>query len=547
MSMRASSKFVVPEGTAKVARAAFPKSCGYMEFADKIGLVYQDSKFASLFAEVGRPAESPGRLALVSVMQFAEGLTDRQAADAVRSRIDWKYMLGLELTDPGFDFTVLTDFRERVIRGGAEAQLLDDMLVQFKAQGLIKERGRQRTDSTHVLAAVRRVNRLECIGETMRYALNTLATVAAEWLRPRIKPDWVERYSDRMEQYRLPKGQEERQALAEMMGVDGHDLLAAIYGADAPEWLRQVPAVEILRRVWVQQFYVEEGQVKWREAGDLPPAPLMIESPYDTEAHFSTKRETDWVGSKVHLTETCDPDTPNLITHVETTPATTPDVSVTGKIHEALAKKDLLPGEHLIDAGYPDANHLVTSKKKHGIDLCGPVRQDTSWQAGTNQGFDLTHFTIDWDAQTVTCPVGKLSQGWSLSRDRGNNVIHVRFAPKDCEACAQRSQCTRAKKGPRTLKLWPKEQHEALQAARQRQTTDEFRQHYATRSGVEGSISQGTRRSGLRRSRYIGLAKTHLQHVLTGAGINLARVVAWLQGLPRAQTRTSRFALLAAC
>lgn len=546
MSMRASDKFVIPEDTAKVARAAFPKGCGYMTLADKIGVVYQDSKFAPLFSDLGRPAESPGRLALISAMQFAEGLTDRQAAHAVRSRIDWKYVLGLELTDPGFDFTVLSDFRERVMRGGAEAQLLDDMLAQFKAGGFIKERGRQRTDSTHVLAAVRRVNRLECIGETLRYALNTLATVAPEWLRPQIKPDWVERYSDRMEQYRLPKGQEERQALAETMGADGHDLLAAIYSTDAPEWLRQVPAVEILRRVWVQQFCVEEGRMKWREAADLPPAPLMIESPYDVEAHFSTKRETNWVGFKVHVTETCDPDTPNLITHVETTPATTPDVSVTGKIHEALAKKDLLPGEHLIDAGYPDADHLVTSKKEHDIDLCGPVRQDTSWQACTNQGFDLAHFTINWEAQTVTCPEGKVSQGWSPSRNRGNDVIHVGFAPKDCKACAQRSQCTQAKVGPRTITLSPKEQHEALQAARERQTTEEFKQRYAVRAGVEGTISQGIRRCGLRRSRYIGQAKTHLQHVLTAASINLARTIAWLQGVPQAQTRRSRFALLAA-
>jgi transposase len=169
----------VPEETARVAHAAFPKGNPCLTLRDNLGDIYQDSTFASLFASSrGRPAESPACVALVTALQFAEELPDRAAADAVRGRIDWKYLLGLELTDAGFHYSVLSDFRKRVQEGGAERQLLDALLERLGQCGLIKERGQQRTDSTQVLAAIRELNRLECVGETLRYALNSLAVAA---------------------------------------------------------------------------------------------------------------------------------------------------------------------------------------------------------------------------------------------------------------------------------------------------------------------------------------------------------------------------------
>lgn len=547
MTLHARDRFNIPEETARVARAAFPKGNVYMTMRDELGFWYKDSDFASLFtSSQGRPAESPGRLALVTVMQYAEGLADRQAAEAVRSRIDWKYALGLELTDPGFDFSVLSEFRDRVIAGGAENQLLDDMLKRFRELGLLKARGRQRTDSSHVLAAIRKLNRLECMGETLRAALNALATVAPEWLLEQVTPDWFDRYGPRFEQYRLPKGKAERESLAETIGADGYQLLSAIYADSAPGWLREVPAVEILRRVWIQQYYVQDGQVKWRVAEDLPPNKQLIQSPYDPEARNRTKRSLNWTGYAAHLTETCDEETPNLITNVETTPATTADVEMTETIHAALAEKDLLPGEHFVDTAYVDAEHLVTSRTDYQLDLYGPAPPDPSWQARTGSGFDVSCFVINWEAQTVTCPEGRVSKSWRPRQDDDDNeVIEVRFDRHDCHACTSRPQCTKSRDHPRTLRLRPQAQHVALQTARQRQATPEFKERYKTRAGVEGTISQGTRSFDLRRSRYIGLSKTHLQHVATAAAINLTRAVSWLRDIPKAQTRPSRFAALA--
>ncbi len=243
----------IPEETARLARVINPKGTLYMHIRDQLGVIYENQDFACLFPTCGQPAEAPWRLALVCIFQFIEGLTDRQAAEAVQQRIDWKYALALELSDPGFDFSVLCKFRARLIAGGKEMQLFDGMLTHLKTQGLLKVRGHQRTDSTHILAAVRTLNRLERVGETMRYALNVLAEVAPDWLCAHAAPEWYERYGRRMENYRFPKAETERAELGATIGRDGVQLLQVVDGATDLPWLRDLPALEILRRVWTEQ------------------------------------------------------------------------------------------------------------------------------------------------------------------------------------------------------------------------------------------------------------------------------------------------------
>jgi len=544
MSMQPNTDFSIPEDTVRAAHSALPKGNVYLRMRDALGVVYRDSDFAALFSNRGQPAEAPWRLALVTIMQFAEGLTDRQAAEAVATRLDWKYVLGLAVTAPSFHYSVLSEFRDRLLAGGAEEQLLDSLLARFGELGLLRQRGRQRTDSTHLLAAVRSLNRLELVGETLRQALETLADAAPAWLLAQVTGDWFERYSHRFEQFRLPKAQAERQLLAETIGRDGYHLLAAL-AASALAEVRQLEAVQILRQVWLQNYYLADGQVHWREAGNLPPAESRIQSPYDPEARYSQKPTTEWVGYKAHLTETCDDDSPHLIVNVETTLATRPDVVMADTIHGHLAQRNLLPAEHLLDAGYVDAGNLASAQQDFGVDLIGPVRLDTSWQAQNHPAFALACFAIDWSLQTVTCPAGKRSRVWSPSQDTfGNQVFHVQFDEHDCAECPVRNQCTRAVSGPRALKLRPQAQHEALQQARTRQGTSAFTTTYAKRSGIEGTIAQATNAYQLRRARYLGLAKTHLQNIVTAIAINIARVDAWLLDKPRASTRTSRFAAL---
>jgi transposase len=420
------------------------------------------------------------------------------------------------------------------------------MLAKFKAKGWLKNRGQQRTDATHVLAAVRQLNRLECVGETMRQALDELAEAAPEWLLSQITRDWFDRYGARFESYRLPKEKQEKAALQIQIGADGWHLLAAIYEPQTPAELRSLLSVEIMRQIWIQQYYVEKGQLKWREQANLPPNSLLIQSPYDIEARNRTKRSLNWTGYTAHLTETCAEDSPNLIVNVETTPATKADIKVLDQIHANLDDKGLLPAEHLVDTAYVDGEHLYTSRNEYGLDLFGPVPPNPSWQVKAGQGFDLSCFVIDWAAQTVTCPLGRVSQYWYPGQDpKDNEIIKVQFRGADCRACASREQCTKSKSTPRSLQFKSRLEYEALQVARQRQETDQFKQTYKKRAGVEGTISQGTRSFDLRRARYVGLAKTHLQHIAIAAAMNLSRVWAWLDERPKAQTRRSKFLALA--
>jgi len=547
MSLQPHDFSVIPAETVRVAKAAFPKGNLYLTLRDELGVIYQDSRFAHLFGSGrGRPAESPGSLALVSVLQFVEDKSDRQAAEAVSGRIDWKYLLGLALDDPGFDYTLLHEFRQRLLKNSAEQQLLDSLLELLKAKKLIKARGKQRTDSTHVLAAIRNLNRLECVAETMRHALDSLAVVVPDWLRVQVPVEWFDRYSKPFTQWRLPKTQSKREAFAEVVGQDGYQLWQMIERSDDGEWLRRIPAVETLRQVWMQHYYVDQDQIRWRNKDTIPPAAQRIISPYDTQARNSVKRNTQWNGYKVHLSESCEADQPMLITNVETTPSTTQDVEVTATIHQHLDEKGLLPAQHLLDAGYVDVGELLEGQEKYGIDLIGPMHPDATWQARAGKGFDVACFAIDWDNQWVVCPQGRTSVKWYPNRNKhGEPLIQVRFAKSDCLACAVRADCTHSKAGPRSLSFFPKQKHLALQQARQRQKTEDFKEAYASRAGVEGTISQGTRRCGLRRSRYVGLAKTHLQHIFTAVAINLVRLADWFDETPRAQTRQSRFSALA--
>ena len=308
MSLKPTPIQAVPDETARVAHAAFPKGNPYLTLRDELGTLFKDDDFATLYPAKGQPGLSPWRLALITLLQFRETLPDRQAAEAVRSRIDWKYLLGLELTDPGFDFSVLSEFRDRLLAGSAEEQLLNTILQHCQAHGLIKRRGKQRTDSTHVLAAIRVLNRLELIGETLRAALNELAREAPEWLQSVAPLEWYERYAKRVEEARLPRDQSKRDAYAQMVGEDGFALLDALEDEHSPDGLRELPIIDTLRRVWNRHYERDddastasskpaEGLVRFKDKRELPKAAEGIESPYDPQARYRRKRDnTKWVG-----------------------------------------------------------------------------------------------------------------------------------------------------------------------------------------------------------------------------------------------------------
>ncbi|MCX5205979.1 transposase [Streptomyces sp. NBC_00237] len=393
-----------------MAHAAFPRGTFAMRIRDGLGEIFADAEFAGLFARRGHPALSPGFLAMVSVLQYTEGLSDRQAADAVRGRIGWKYCLGLELHDSGFDASVLSEFRSRLVQDDQADRLLSRILELLAGRQLLRAGGVQRTDATHVVANIRLLNRLELVVETMRATLEALAAAAPGWLIAHTAVDWWERHERRASDYRLPRTEATRDALARTVGQDGRRLLASVYAPYAPGWLREVPAVQVLRQVWVQQYQsTGGGAYVLRPAGKLPPGSVSIGSPYNTEARYSIKRGMPWRGYKAHYTETAVPVRPRLIVHVETTEASRADVETTAGRHRALMAAGLKPDEELVDAAYVSVDHILTAAQ-HGIKLTGPLPPDSGWQARDPDAFDIRNFTIDWDHRHVTCPNGKESR-----------------------------------------------------------------------------------------------------------------------------------------
>jgi transposase len=552
-----------PEPTPEVARAVRAKYYGKdlplpVAVRDRLGELFADAEFAAAFGARGPRAWSPGRLALVTVFQLAEGLTDRQAAQAVRDKLSWAYALGLGLTDPGFDHTVLSEFRARVVAHGLEEKALDLLLAKLKEKDLRKAGDKQRTDSTHVIAAVRDLNRLELAGEAVRAAVEALSAAAPHWVAQVIDASsWSVRYGSRIDGWCLPSSPAKREALALDFGRDGLALLEAVYAPASPAWLREIPAVQVLRVVLVQNYTrttARNGKVvvKRREADSdgLPPGHLRLTSPYDTDARWGVKGDFFWNGYKIHISESCTAAAedararPNLITNVATTDATVPDVKALDGIHRSLTRRALLPGEHYVDSGYASAELICGALPTWGVALITPVLLDWSRQARQQKGFDATAFTIDWQAQQVTCPQGQASSSWSLCTQHGKPMVVVKFSKASCTSCPVRERCTTSRRSGRQLSLHPRALTEALRHSRAEQKTRDWRAGYALRSGVEGTIAQAVAVTETRRARYRGLAKTHLEHVFAAVALNLIRLDAWWHGNPLNRGHTSHLSRL---
>jgi transposase len=378
----------------------------------------------------------------------------------------------------------------------------------------------------------------------MRYALNAIAKESPAWLNQMFREEWLHRYYLRGGNVRIPHSAVARQDFAETIGRDAHALLEAVYQWSDLLVDREIEALEILRRVLIQQFYVDERGVHWRtEAEGTPPSVIFINSPYDVEAHYGKKRHLQWTGYKVYLTETCDEDLPRLLTNVAVSSAPVADFHLTELIHGSLKKKGLLPTQHLAETGFVDVELMLAAKNQYQIDLLGPSHLDQQWQSRHNPKFCGENFLIQWPQKKAVCPAGKTSVSWSEAKTAtAKQVVKIKFSMKDCQLCLFRADCTKSRRARRTLTILPEEQYESRRKIRDREKTEEYRKEYARRSGIEGTISQATRGVGMRRSRYIGEAKTQMQELISAIGINLVRITNWLREVPVAKTREPLFA-----
>ena len=529
-----------------------PRGTDEMRVRDALGPLFADGDFltgpmAGMFPERGQPGLSPALLAMVTVLQFLHHLSDREAVAAVADRISWKYALGLELEATGFDASVLSEFRDRLAEPGRADGLLEVVLDRLKGAGLIRAGQAVRTDSTHVIAAVRALNRVEHVGETLRAALEEIAGIWPQWIVPLLDPGWDLRYGRKVETGRLigrGRGKTTLEKLAAQIGADGAALLAAIDADRSAGWMNQLPQVAHLRLMWGQQYRPGPGgSLRLRDVADMPPSAARPQSPYDSDARFSSKNngEITWVGSKAHLTETCDEDLPKLVIDVHTQQATDPDCTATTGIGDKLANRDLTPGTHLIDSGYPTAAALAAAAARGTVVITPLPRTGRNARADT---FTPADFTIDFDAGTATCPGGavSISSAWE---ERG--LIMFNFSRKDCTPCPLRHQCMNSQvPNARRIRVHPEPLHQARTAAITATHTEDWHIRYRKRAGIEGTISQAVRGPDLRHARYRGLAKTHVQNTACAIAINITRLGAHYttrRPAPRPPTRIHHLCL----
>lgn len=535
MTLRERDLSAMPADIAAGGQQVLDEADLYRVLGEQLADIVSDEQFAALYEPTGRAAVWPSVLALVTIFQFLEDLPDREAARAVAVRLDWKYALHLPVGYRGFDFSCLSYFRRRLVEHDASRLVFEAVPARVRAPGFLKKHGKQRTDSLGVVGAVRELSQLELVWEALRLAPRALLETDSGWVERVVPTAFQTLYLDRRSDYRLSAA--DRQAELERVGQDAAWLLDRLAAADGAV-LRSLAEVTTLATIWAQRYERVDGRVVWRATTVDATEPIV--PPHDPGVRAGQQRGHAWRGDKVHITETIaeppDPEAPGLadpadrvrlITDVTTGPAPSGDGQALAEIRERLTERGLLPDEQVVDSGYVSGKHLAESAAA-GVDLIGPPLADTA----TN-GFKLADFQIDRAARRAPCPAGQRSAKWAVRRERdGSRAIQIRFPDAACAACPLRPQCT---SGARGRNLSVSEHYERLVARRAAAKTPTFRARLRTRAGIEATLSELVRAHGLRRHRYRGDVKRHLEHLLKAAACNrkrLARALAARQHAP---------------
>ena len=532
MSLKIQPPWPMPAETGRIGKVLLEEKNAFRLIGDRLFDTLDEMEFADLYSVEGKPGISPVILAFVSVFQFMEKLPDRQAAQSLRLRMDWKYALHMPLEYEGFDYSVLSEFRDRLIEGKADKRVFEKLVAEIRAMGLIKERGKQRTDSIAMLTKVRRLSRLELVVETLRLTVGAVVKTDREWSAGILPPSWEDKYGERFVMQRY--SEKEWKDYETNIGDDGQWLLKKLEGGGAPAGLKDLSEVQILKTVWAQQFREAQGQMVYKDLKKYD-GHAQIQTPHDNEARYSKKRHSEWVGDKVQLTETDDEGYPHIITDIVGTESNQTDYQELPAIQERLQKRGCLPAEQYVDMGYMSGPNLANSEKLQ-IDLRGPFKTIVTPQDLLPDGITHAQFQVDIENNIVTCPEGHTA---SQPTPVGNS-LKFQFPKQICAACQLRPRCCTGK-GGRTIGI--STHYELVEQARLRQKTEAFKHDYHQhRSGVEGSLSALTRGNGMRVGRYIGQRKRNLQAVFTGCAANIQHVSLWLAGV-RPQQRHKSWSL----
>jgi transposase len=518
MSLKDAFPSEIPPETARLVEVLMADDSVYRIVAECVNDFLRDEDFKDWYAIEGRPGINPIILSLVTLFQFLEKLPDRAAAQMAVMRLDWKYALRQPLDWTGFHYSDLCNFRKRLVAHGGESLIFERLLAYLRKRGLVQAGGRQRTDATHILGAVKQMSDVEVMREAVRMALSALVSSDALWVMRYIPASFTQNYERTISNYRMSKQELER--FIQQTGEEARWLLDQL-AQQAEVELQRLPEVAQLARIWEEQYhYVNEPErlIAVRQGDDK--VINRIRNPHDPDVTYGTKGRgtVSWVGFKLHVTETLE--APRFITDVTLTSASARDVGDLTPIQNQLAERDLSPAKHYVDQGYMSGEKIAESLVL-GINLRGYIGPDTQ---GKPPGFRLEDFDVDTEKQQAICPAGRANQRWVPATGNTDNrvAVHIFFG-KQCLDCPffGPDRCTASQTG---RKLSLNAFHDVIQARRQEERTEVFQLEMYARAAIEGTISELVRVHGLRRARYRGAKKVRLQMLFTATATNLKRL-----------------------
>ncbi len=516
MSLKQAFPKEIPATTRDAVEAMLPADSVCRLLGEKAEEIIDESALAAMYHQTGRGAINPVLLCFVLVLQFYEKLPDRRAAEMVKVRMDWKYALRQELNWPGFDYSSLCNFRKRLYAHGQEYLMFEQVLKYLFKLGYVKSK-RQRTDATHVLAAVERLSRLELVWETLRLALGALTNADGKWVRQVLPVSFVNFNSQKRSEFRLSPAQTKEALLA--AGQDGFWLLSQIAQHGQAAW-QDLPEIITLSQVLSQQFDQgdEDGESGLKAKANIDAKGDVITSPHEPSVRYSRKgKETAWRGYKAQVTETVDGAFP-VITDIGIHSANEADGKALEEILKRLAERGLLPEKQYVDQAYCNGKTLHDSEQK-GLDLRGFIGSNSRKPVG----FRLQDFDVDVERRQARCPAGKKATVFNPSSQH-DVAWNVRFG-KQCQRCPFNSLCTTEKRG-RSLEISP--YHKQLTKRRREQASAGFVKEMHARARIESTIGELARRHGLRQNRYRGQEKATLQAAFTATAVNLKRLARYL-------------------
>ncbi len=516
MSLKQAFPKEIPARTRDAVEAMLPADSVCRLLGEKAEEIIDESALAAMYHQTGRGGINPVLLCFVLVLQFMDKLPDRRTAEMVKVRMDWKYALRQELNWPGFDYSSLCNFRKRLYAHGQEYLMFEQVLAYLSRSGYVKSK-RQRTDATHVLAAVERLSRLELVWETLRLALDALINADAKWVCQVLPVSFVKFNSQKRSEFRLSPAQTKEALLA--AGQDGFWLLSQIAQHGQAAW-QDLPEIITLSQVLSQQFDQgdEDGESGLKAKANIDAKGDVITSPHEPSVRYSRKgKETAWLGYKAQVTETVDGAFP-VITDIGIHSANEADGKALEEILKRLAQRGLLPEKQYVDQAYCNGKTLQDSEQK-GLDLRGFIGSNSRKPVG----FRLQDFDVDVERRQARCPAGKKATVFNPSSQH-DVAWNVRFG-KQCQRCPFNSLCTTEKRG-RSLEISP--YHQQLTKRRREQTSAGFVKEMHARARIESTIGELTRRHGLRQNRYRGQKKATLQAAFTATAVNLKRLARYL-------------------